>query len=218
MQPGLLTVASSLQSWERITDIAGNPLSVPYLNSAKAAGNLNIIPPSGPALSTPATANAKVKSQIPNIVLRFQRRETKQCNGAGLVGYYNGSSWTISQLNNSSFPSYTLLCTRVENTTQDFGRSWIVTYEFQFMPPQALSGTVNYISPAAESSYGPISGGASGWDVGCYFVLPNGYKTTQGSDPSVNIVGPGMIPGDAIPSVYAVYGKDNGAFAALGIS
>ena len=209
----LLTVASSLQSYEAVVDAVGNPVEVPYVKDSSATpGTLTIASVAGQGtLPSPFTNAAKLHSAMPSMVLRFQRREQAQRDGSELVGLYNGALFDAGDF--GSFPIGTLLMTRVENVTRDEGKSWIVTYEmtFQFTADQPASGVYNKSGVVT-----PAVGGVnqmSTWDVGLYFVLPNGYCTTTNG--SVKTVNPGEIPSDCVPTIFAVYGQDEGAFAAL---
>lgn len=205
--PAFLTVASSLQSFQKAQDVAGNPLTVPYAISGGGTPSITIWPPNaneampGTGLNAPAIT-CKAQTQIPNLVLRFQRREQQLRSGAGLVGYYNSVDWTITQFTSSTIaPQYSLLCTRVENTTRDEGRSYIVTYEFQFAQNVILD---NCIHQAPSTAVDAAPGVCSGWDVGLYYVLPNGVGKNSSLVP---VLQPGQTPPDAIPTVFAVYGK-----------
>ena len=216
--PALLTVASSLQTFQQATDINGLPIKVYYTKDnviPSAAPAYFITPPGSVALpQTGALApniTAKAQGQQPNLVLRFQRREQQQRSPLGLVGYYNTNAWNVSQLvtgPSSNFYKHTLLCTRVENTTRDEGVSWIVTYEFVAANIVLNSTGKDFIfkSPAVGIN---INGDASGWDTGLYYVLPNGYSGTTGpgGSPANSPLGPGMIPSDALPTIFAVYGN-----------
>ena len=214
----LLTIASSLQSYEAIVDADGNPVLVPYIKTAPSTpGDLTIVPPASvtTALATPVNRPAKLHSQIPSMLLRFQRREQALRDGSDHVGLYNGDSCDAGDI--GTFPPFTLLMTRVENVSRDEGYSWIVTYEmtFQYLLTQP-SGGVNFQNPAEEPT--GFSGEMSAWDVGLYYVLPNGYssKPTSGTPPPYP-VGQDMTPSDCIPTIFAVYGKDDGKFADLSL-
>ena len=206
----LLTVASSLQSYQAIVDYDGNPINVQYLKSGGTAGGLTINLPSGTAMTGTVARPAKINAQNPFMILRFQRREQQKRDGSGLVGLYNGETFDAGDF--GTFPPLTLLMTRVENVTRDEGVSWIVTYEmaFQYTITEP-SGGVHYQSPAIHSSAGEMSA----WDAGLYYVLPSSYSSTAAG--GVTAVGPDMTPSDAIPTIFAVYGQDAGAFAALSL-
>jgi len=221
----LLTIASSLQSYQRATDVAGNPLNVPYCIAGPAAGQVTINPDGATPMPTSSpfpSINSKAQAQIPTMILRFQRRELNQRDPTGLVGYYNTSDWTISQLGGAVAEKNSALCTRVENVTQDGGVTWIVTYEFQIAMHTALAACL-FQSPAASVTG---SSTVSGWDVGLYYVLPSGTGTLasagsgvySGSAAGATVLQAGGVPKDAIPTIFAVYGGDGGAFAALGIT
>ena len=208
----LLTVASSLQSYEAIVDFDGNPIQVPYYTTGRVNGALTFTcPSSNVALTQPYLQPGKAHTQLPSMILRFQRRETTQRDGSNIVGIYNKDTFDAGVY--GSFPPCTLLCTRVENVTRDEGFSWIVTYEFtfQFTVTQPTGG-VNFQPPA----FAPATGEMSAWDVGLYWQMPTNYQANSAS--GINNPGPEHIPSDAIPTIFAVLGNDDGTlFAALNL-
>lgn len=217
--PALLSVACSLQTFQQIVDVNGEPLNVYYTTDnviPSAAPKYTIRTPQGVNLDKTGTyapnINCKAEVQQPNLVLRFQRREQAQRSPLGLVGYYNKNAWNVTQLTtgvSTNFLKHCLLCTRVENQTRDEGVSWIVTYEFAAanLVPNPNSDTFIFKSPAIAID--ALNDAASGWDVGLYYVVPNGYNGTTGAggSPANSPLAPGMIPSDALPTIFAVYGE-----------
>lgn len=232
----LLTIAGSVHSVATAVDVNGQPLTVPYIapfgtaqgpNPSAQGGNYNIYPqgfsngfdnipvqqtdtyfepfiPGTPNVNTTATI------QFPTALYRFQRREQQPRDPANYVGYTNSGSWEI--LGHTLWEE-TMLCTRIENETQDNGVSWIVTYEFQYseLVPVGPSGTdTAFVTPAAMNN--TVAGYMSPWYYGAYYVLGSGIGTgpnANGQYIYTQAIQPGAIPPDALPVVFAVYGTQD---------
>jgi hypothetical protein len=84
---------------------------------------------------------------------------------------------------------------------------------FQGTLPQPTGGVYNK-SGVPCTSLGGIAQ-MSAWDEGFYWVMPNGYSSTAAG--GVAQILPGQTPSDCIPTIFAVYGQDDGAFDALSL-
>ena len=221
----LLTAGSSVQTKQTSEDAAGNTLIVPYAASIVpslsigaytiSVNGINGAPTqtsgviSGSGSFTPGFPNIKTTAsiQVPNQLLRFQRREQKPHSPLGLVGYVNSADWTIPQLG-ETIPAGCALMTRMENSTLDEGSSAIVLYEFQVAElqdiPSAITGSLAaFVHPATYSS----GGGMSPWYAVAYYVVPGTGSYATGTPPAgqPSTLIAGSIPPDALPFVFQIY-------------
>ena len=212
----LLTMASTLQTIQRATDVAGNAMRVYYTADT-------LVPTGAPACiiynqqgqpvpnqigANAPFVNAKAATQQAGTILRFMRREQQMRNGLGYVGFYNDVDWPIAQIGGGNMTQFGALCTRIENVTQDEGISWIVTYEFQIAQSVNLgAGTFNLQTPAASPA--GFTDLISGWDMVAYYVIPSGFNANNPTSTPENALyaSSGQIPLDAKPTVFAVYGQ-----------
>ena len=197
--PAFLTIAGSVQSIATAVDVNGNPLEVPYLSAGADPGESKIIPNGaigGTQFSTPKNI-ISANIQFPTGLYRFRRRETEPRNPFPYVGFTNETSWEVGGID---FDERTLLCTRIESESQDFGVSYIVAYEFQAMLPKPSPDSPIFQDPADFVSGDLISA----WDVGAYYVLPSGIGVNPGTN--VITVQPNQTPPDAVPTIFQVYG------------
>lgn len=201
--PALVQIGSSVQSAKVALDIAGQPLDVPYLKTGGAAGDYKIIPSgsvSGDSIPDPHI-KITTERQFPSTLIRFIRRERKPRSPAGLVGFVNnGNPWSIAEINPEfDIDEGTMLCTRIENQSDDGALSYVVTYEFAYAPLLDVPSGSIYVSPAAA-----ISGKASPWQLNAYYVLPSGIGVDSGG---ALAFGQNATPPDAVPSVFQIYGQ-----------
>lgn len=174
--PGLMTIGSSVQQSQTALDYKGAQLVTPYISIDGPLAYAISNSLTSQAIAEPSNV-AIVDTQIPNTIIRFQRREQNIPTDKiqAYVGQLNNSpcSW-----NGFSAAAQTLLCTRIESQTNDNGFSYVVEYEFQHQPKT--------------------------WSVGAFYVLPN---YTQGQSYTDNSsLGPGDQPIDAAPTIFQIYG------------
>ena len=223
----LLTIASSVQTVETSTDIAGNSLIVPYASPLPVLYNIysqgntgsQFVPSTTSTWNPtfiPGSPSSKVTAQIqiPNMLLRFQRREKQPRNPNGYVGYVNssGSGWNLAPWSIGTLSDQTALCTRIENITLDDGITYIVTYEFQIGQLQSIPTSTNPVYPAQFAKPATsINGKLSPWQaVGFYTVSGVGGEVAftgppVGGGPSQLLVQQGQIPPDAVPTIFQIY-------------
>ena len=239
----LLIVSSSVQTIQTSVDVAGNALIVPYCSGGTGTGggtnaydistsaNINGIFNAVTIKATPTSLghpfipgqpNNRVTAsiQVPTVLLRFQRRESKPRNNL-YVGYVNSTTWDLS----APWPSIGVideqcaLCTRIENTTLDEGQTYCVTYEFQVgqlaLPPQpytaGASTAAEYVPPAAPilATTGKYIGVncMSPWQAIAWYVI-SGAGTSTATNPATgtnDYLSGGQIPPDANPFIFQIY-------------
>jgi len=93
----------------------------------------------------------EVDIQVPETVVMFERKEAT--SPLSKANTYSG------KVNTSSLGSYgqrTLLCLGIDGTSNDGGRSWIVTYRFQYRP-DTWDATIVYIDPETDRPHPDIN-------------------------------------------------------------
>lgn len=226
--PALLSYASGVQNTTISVDLNGQKLVVPYINNngtsiygtlqgnydicpngGRQAGNLQgaAIMPFVPSTYSPyvpgsPSTTATATRQNPATLIIFTRRETKQRNPDGLVGFMNEKDWIIGD--EDYFPR-SVLCTRVDSKTYDNGVSYVVVYEFQVGQVISTPPGAKFVPPAAEIEPGVTSP----FDVASYYILKSGVGLGPNTSPTTKVitpaVQPGQIPPDASPSVFQIY-------------
>lgn len=108
----IIQVGSSLSGSKTSVDKDGNRITV--------------------SLSTEADDQVgEIDIQVPEMVLQFERRESANPRAKALtyVGKVNSAS-----LDTGTYAARTLLCLGIDGTSVDDGRTWTVTYRFQYRP------------------------------------------------------------------------------------
>jgi hypothetical protein len=194
--PALLQVASSVQNIHTNIDYFGSKLvatygpDVPLYDVYDSQGN-------GP-LVAPASMCTAAK-QVPSTIFRFLRRQTEAYPPDVIQCCINSAAWTIL---GHEYAPHELLCTRVENETEDGGFSYVVTYEFQARKSLAANGN----DPAIP-----------GWDVGMFYSIQDGYAVASGAGAAgQRKFSTGQIPEDADANVFQIY--DEADFTALNLT
>ena len=200
LAPALLQMGSSVQTSKVAQDAFGQPIVVPYI--ADGAVDYQIYP-AGTGFDATTDPSIKITAdvQFPLQSFRFQRRETQprpnSTDAIDYPGFINSTAWIIA---GKSYPQHTILCTRMESTTEDNGLSWIVTYEFLYKDYIEVPVGTSFVSPSVNqgTTMSPL---ASPWDLIAYYAIPSGI----GQDSGGNTIAQNMMPDDAVPSVFALY-------------
>ena len=195
MKPALLHVSSSVRNVQTAVDYLGRKMTAAYDPTSPA---FDIYDSNGQAVTTPSSIVHTAK-QVPATIFRFTRRQTTAYPPYLLQCRMNSSAWTIL---GHEYQMWELLCTRVENETEDGGFSYIVTYEFQAQDTLPVAGTDPIIP---------------GWEVGMFYSIQNGYAVAHGDGAAgIKRFQAGQIPTDAPAHVFRIY--DEVDFTALGLN
>lgn len=178
-QPALMTIGSSVQS-HTTSEGKGQDIGPMVVKYVPVGGSIPFFVISNISTGTQIvgpTSFVKGEIQIPNTVIHFARREKDPPTAKikAYVGMINGSAcqWGAFTADNR-----TLLCTRIEGTTNDGGKSYVVEYEFQYAPDS--------------------------WNLNAFYTLPVG-TVGNSVDGSGFTCGAGNIPTDADFETFQVY-------------
>jgi hypothetical protein len=211
--PAHVIISSSVHNIATEVDVAGQPLTVPYLAQGSEGAykiyqgvKIDFTETTyGPF--TPGTPSRKFTGQVqvPTTLVRFVRRETQPRDPTPFVGYVNSTTWQLLPAPGIVMPRVmprrTCLCTRIESDTHDEGVSYLVTYEFQCRGLKS-SPSSYFVAPALADEDDPSS--CSPWYIGSYYVLASGYGLDENNKAKVQA---GQVPPDASPYVFSIYGE-----------
>lgn len=184
--PGLMTIGSTVMDQETPFDVNGERMSADYVSDNGGTPFWSVQSSIDGTVIPKPTVAVLAKTQIPNTIIRFARRE--QSEPSAKIKTYEGKiNATPCQWGQLNAAAGTLLCTRIEGNTNDGGNSYVVEYEFQY-----------------NQGVNPQTGQETGWAFFTSFYLPNGTIATP-VDGSPGSIGPGESPGDAGLQQFDIY-------------
>ncbi len=126
--PAQISVGATLQSTSTTNDFKKNIIQVKFLSpAALTAWQESLGSGDDPPQPEATIQTGEVQVQIPCVVLRYTRREkmSPQKNAMAYVGKINSGTFAGQK-------EKTWLCTRIDGTSNDNGKTFVVDYEFQF--------------------------------------------------------------------------------------
>lgn len=121
-EPCQIEVGSSVAEFETQLDLNGDQITVKHIATDISSTGVATPRTIGPQPGT-------VKVQVPCLSLRFSRRERKdpRKNAMEYTGTVNTGRWLDGD-------THTWLCRAINGVSDDGGKSFRVTYEFQYLP------------------------------------------------------------------------------------
>jgi hypothetical protein len=154
-QPAQISIGASVQTKQTSYDVNGKVITLKHTFTDTV---------NGVETTSVKEQTGEVEIQVPQMVVRYSRRETQAPLDKALL--------FIDTVNSSTFlgdpPGY-WLCTRLEGTSSDGGKTWQVEYEFQRDSRNQWKSTVVYIDPDTNQ---PVVPDGNGEDVKTIDVYP----------------------------------------------